>query len=251
MTSKGIDFQLVPPGCHRRNAAERAIRTFKNHFVAGLCSTDPKFPLLLWCRLLLQAELAMNLLRPSHINPKVSAYNQLYGIFDFTRTPLAPPGTRVLGYVDAGKHKSWSSHGRHGWYIAPAMEAYQCYKVYTTDTRAVITCNQVEWFPTKVTMPSPSTEDIIIAKLNDIAHALRNPTKPAPVLSNDVTTSEKLKSILKLLQNITAPTIAPAADKPTQPTATPRVESTQPIQLNNQPIKQQSPNLQGLSLIHI
>jgi hypothetical protein len=28
-----IDYQLVPPLCHRRNAAERAIRTFKEHFV--------------------------------------------------------------------------------------------------------------------------------------------------------------------------------------------------------------------------
>ena len=27
MTSEGIDYQLVPPGVHRRNAAERAIRT--------------------------------------------------------------------------------------------------------------------------------------------------------------------------------------------------------------------------------
>jgi hypothetical protein len=28
---KGIDYQLVPPHAHRRNAAERAIQTFKNH----------------------------------------------------------------------------------------------------------------------------------------------------------------------------------------------------------------------------
>jgi hypothetical protein len=37
---KGIDYQLVPPHIHRRNAAERAIQTFKNHFVACLCTTD-------------------------------------------------------------------------------------------------------------------------------------------------------------------------------------------------------------------
>jgi hypothetical protein len=28
MTVEGVDFQLTPPGIHRRNAAERAIRTF-------------------------------------------------------------------------------------------------------------------------------------------------------------------------------------------------------------------------------
>jgi hypothetical protein len=36
---------LVPPHCHRRNAAERAIRTFKKHFVARLSSVDPSFPM--------------------------------------------------------------------------------------------------------------------------------------------------------------------------------------------------------------
>jgi hypothetical protein len=39
----GLDYQLVPPHIHQRNAAERAIRTFKNHFIAGLCSADPSF----------------------------------------------------------------------------------------------------------------------------------------------------------------------------------------------------------------
>eukprot|EP00978_Attheya_sp_CCMP212_P006284 scaffold14236_cov54-Attheya_sp.AAC.6 len=48
MTEQEIDFQLVPLHIHRRNAAERAIRTFKNHFIAGLCSTDVNFPLHLW-----------------------------------------------------------------------------------------------------------------------------------------------------------------------------------------------------------
>jgi hypothetical protein len=35
----------VPPKEHRVNAAERAIRTFKNHFVSILCTVDAKFPL--------------------------------------------------------------------------------------------------------------------------------------------------------------------------------------------------------------
>lgn len=45
LTSKGIQYQLVAPNQHRANAAERAIRTFKNHFIATLCSCDPNFPL--------------------------------------------------------------------------------------------------------------------------------------------------------------------------------------------------------------
>ncbi len=41
MHQEDIDFQLVPPGLHRQNAAERAIRTFKNHFIAGPVSHTP------------------------------------------------------------------------------------------------------------------------------------------------------------------------------------------------------------------
>ena len=47
---EGINYQLVPPHIHRRNSAEKAIGTFKDHFIAGLASVDPKMPLHLWCR---------------------------------------------------------------------------------------------------------------------------------------------------------------------------------------------------------
>jgi hypothetical protein len=35
---QGITFQLVPPYSHRRNSSERAIRSFKDHLIAGLCN---------------------------------------------------------------------------------------------------------------------------------------------------------------------------------------------------------------------
>ena len=60
-----VSFQLVPPNVHRRNAAERAIRTFKAHFLAGLATCDPDFPITEWDRLLPQAEMTLNMLRTS------------------------------------------------------------------------------------------------------------------------------------------------------------------------------------------
>jgi hypothetical protein len=68
-TPNDVEYQLVPPHCHLRKAAERAIRTFKEHFVAGLSSVDPTFPLHLWDRLLPQAEITSNLLRTSRLHP--------------------------------------------------------------------------------------------------------------------------------------------------------------------------------------
>jgi hypothetical protein len=62
MASKHINCQLVvPPHVHRRNAAEQAIRNFKNHLIAGLCSTNKDFPLHLRDHLLLQAILSLSI----------------------------------------------------------------------------------------------------------------------------------------------------------------------------------------------
>jgi hypothetical protein len=44
-TTNDVEYQLVPPHCHRRNAAEREIHTFRKHFVTGLAYVDPDFPL--------------------------------------------------------------------------------------------------------------------------------------------------------------------------------------------------------------
>ncbi len=60
-------FQLVPPDMHHRNRDKRAIRTFKNHFIAILARVDQTCPPYLWDLLLLQAELPLNLLRQSAI----------------------------------------------------------------------------------------------------------------------------------------------------------------------------------------
>jgi hypothetical protein len=91
LTKEGITYQLVLPHIHRRNNAERANHTFKNHLIAGICSVDPTFPLKLWDKLLPQATITLNLLRKSRINPRMSTYAQLNGHFDFNRTPLPPP----------------------------------------------------------------------------------------------------------------------------------------------------------------
>ena len=45
LKGKSVTFQFVPLHNHRKNAAERAIRTFKNHFITILCMLHPNFPM--------------------------------------------------------------------------------------------------------------------------------------------------------------------------------------------------------------
>jgi hypothetical protein len=95
---QNITFQLVPPYSHRRNSAEREIRSFKDHLIAGLCSTDKSFPMHLWDRLLPQAVITLNMLRTSRINAKISTSTHIYGQYDFNRAPMAPPGTIIIAH---------------------------------------------------------------------------------------------------------------------------------------------------------
>ena len=63
MTSMNIKYQFVPPSDHRANNAERAIQTFKKHFISVLCSVDKDFHIQLWDRILQKSSISLNLLR--------------------------------------------------------------------------------------------------------------------------------------------------------------------------------------------
>ncbi len=100
-------FQLVPPDMHRRNWVERAIRTFKSHFLSILAGVDTAFPPYLWVLLLPQAELTLNLLCQSTLNSQISAWEYFQGPFDFNKTPLGPVGCRVLIHAKPITRRSW------------------------------------------------------------------------------------------------------------------------------------------------
>jgi hypothetical protein len=91
-TANDVECQLVPSHCYLRNVAERAIQTFKEHFVRGISSVDPTFPLHLWDRLLPQTEITLNLLQTSRLHPQLSATDHFHGLVDYNKTPFAPPG---------------------------------------------------------------------------------------------------------------------------------------------------------------
>jgi hypothetical protein len=125
MLTAGTTYQLAPPNMHQTNAAKKAIDTWNYHFIAGLSSLDPSFPMHLWCRLISQATTTLNLLRPSRINPRLSAEAQLNGAFDCNRSLLAPPGTRVLVHETPANRRTWAPHGVDGWYLGAAPEHYR------------------------------------------------------------------------------------------------------------------------------
>jgi hypothetical protein len=167
-----IDFKLAPPHVHRCNAAERTIRTFKNHFITGLCSTNPIFPLNMWEKLLPQCLITLNFLRRSRINPPLSAQAQINGAFDFNRTPLAPPGTKVLIHEKPSTRGTWAPHAIAGCYLGPAQRRYRCYRVWAWATNSERIADTLAWFPTTLIMPRHSSTAIAIAAAPDLTQAL-------------------------------------------------------------------------------
>jgi hypothetical protein len=92
---KNCTLQMVPPDTHRHNLAERAIQTFKSHFIAILAGVDSNFPMQLWDRLIPQTVMTLNLLRQSNTTPSISAYEHANGKFDYNAMPLGPMGCAV------------------------------------------------------------------------------------------------------------------------------------------------------------
>jgi hypothetical protein len=90
ITKKECNLQLVEPHNHSVNAAERAIQTFKDTFIAVLATTDREFPLQLWDRLAPQVQDTLNLIRASRINPNILAYEALNGPYNWDGTHLRP-----------------------------------------------------------------------------------------------------------------------------------------------------------------
>ena len=129
-------LQLVPPDTHHRNLTERAIQTFKNHFLAILAGVDQNFPMYLWDRLVPQAVLTLNLLRQSNATPTMSAYEYINGKFDYNSLPLAPLGCAVQVHEAPGRRKTWDAHALKGWYVGTSTEHYQCHRVFCSKTRS-------------------------------------------------------------------------------------------------------------------
>jgi hypothetical protein len=131
-TEKEMSYQLVPTYCHRANAAERAIRTFKEHFQSDLDTVDPSFPIYLWDRLLPQAEITLNLLQSSRLHPQLSAAAHYHGLIDYNRTAFGPPGCKIIAHEKPSQIRTWEAHGQPGWYLGSAMHHYRCQNVYIT-----------------------------------------------------------------------------------------------------------------------
>ena len=130
------EYQLAPLDSPRTLPAERAIQTFKNHFIAALYGVDNIFPGNQWDWLISQTIWTLNMLQPSRINPNLSAYMRIWGNFNFNKTPLAPIGCKTIIHDRPENSGAWNSYGTVAYFIDIAEKHYRNYKCYVPETHA-------------------------------------------------------------------------------------------------------------------
>ena len=76
-------YLSVEANQHQVNAAEWGNLYVLNHPIAGLCAAHKYSAMYLWCKLLQQCEITLNLLCTSRCSPKTSTYAILECEFNF------------------------------------------------------------------------------------------------------------------------------------------------------------------------
>ena len=182
ITTTEIKYQLVPPSNQRANNFERAIQTSKNHFISVLCSVDKYSHLQFWDRLIQQATICLNFLRQSRTLPHLSAYTHIFGEFDYNRTPLYPPGTRiVIHYCPKIEH-----HGHHvdknaGTKYHQWNATYAVRHAYPKQDQKKIRYSIVP--PKQFNMPKISSTNATIHATQSFIHSEHNSAREIPLVA--------------------------------------------------------------------
>ena len=211
----GCRVELTPADMHRRNAAERAIQTYKSHFIAIQAGVADDFPIHQWDELIPQAVLTLNLLRQSHVAPNVSAYAYHHGPFDYNRMPLAPMGCAVQFHIKPTRRKTWGERASDGWYLKTSPEHYRCHVVFVKQTRSKRITDTVFFKHKYITQPTVTPADAIVKAYQDLTLALKGIKNSKGAAHMDIL--EKIEQALK-----------PQHDTPTNNLAqqSPRVNDT-------------------------
>ena len=158
---------------HCSNAAEKGVQTYKSHLKSGLPSLTSSFPIAFWGRLLPQCDWSLKIMRPCRTNPKLLAFEALEGAFQFTSTPLAPPGTKVLVHHKPNRRSPWGFHAQLGWYIGPALNHHKCWKVIMDGNRAERITDTLTFQHHNVKVPQPTQADKIISATRELQCAIK------------------------------------------------------------------------------
>jgi hypothetical protein len=168
-----MTYQLFPPDDHQRNLAEKALQTWKDHFISVLIGTADTFPLHLWCQAIPQMELQLLLLCQSRVNPRVSAYAHVYGQHDYNAEPFVPIGMETLVHEKPHRRRTFAEHCKKGFVLGTSFEHYRAWTIWMKDTQAQRVSSTVFHKHKYISAPATTPEDAVIASAQNLAMILK------------------------------------------------------------------------------
>ena len=158
-----------------------------------------------WDQLLEQAEITLNLQRPSRLNPSIPTYAQLNSEFGSSRTPTAPPGIRTIVHDKPHNRGKWDPHGHKGCYVRPAILHYRCLASSIPKTAKVQVSDTTSFPPATPPSTIISSEDTATHASSELIYELIKPTPTIPlkIIGNKQTAA--LKHIAEVFNMATTP----------------------------------------------
>ena len=108
-----------------------------------------------------QCIITLKLLGNSRVNPALSAYAYFFGLYDFNKPPMAPPGTRVIVHDKTGNRTSWGHNAKRIWYIGPSIDHYRCMKCFMPAAGVVKIIDTLQYTPKAFAFPKTTIEDYL------------------------------------------------------------------------------------------
>jgi hypothetical protein len=193
LTGYGVKINNVAPYCHRANPAERAIGTYKDHFIALLSGRDPSCPLSYWSEAITHAEVTLNLLRagPGNTSAYEAYWNRKY---DIAQHPLLPWGMRCEAYVPDALRTTFEERSTPCFYVGASYANYRAHRLISTDTNkktSIFVRQQLVGFPHDVPFPKWSEAHDIKQRVTDLANTFKKLNGESVQATN---TAEALKA---------------------------------------------------------
>jgi hypothetical protein len=192
-----FDMELVPPGCHRRNAAKVAVRNFKAHFLSILAGVANNFSPSLWDRLLPQTEITINLIWQSNATPNILAYAHLSGPFAYNKMLLAPMEYEAQVHEKTNKWGIWAYHLVDGWYLFTSPEHCPTHNCHIKHTKSKQLSNTVQFQHKRITNPT-------ITHANKVMHALANCVKALQGMTGSTRNSQAAQDLQRIIDTTRA-----------------------------------------------
>jgi len=219
--------QYTPADMHRTNLAERAIRTWKNHFTATRAGTPSSFKMANWCKMTEQCDITLNMMRPCTTNPRLSAFEAMEGTYSFDATPMAPMGTPMLMHLKPVRRGTWDYHAVKAWYYAPALKHYRVIKG-VLESGATRLTDTWKFKHHALPIPSISQTDRIVKATQHLATVIEgaNPSPP-----DELTAIENLRALISK-SYVPSLTSSPAILPTQEPTINPAEAPTEMLPIN-------------------